>query len=169
MTETPPPPPPPAADPRPFDAPAPRPAGGGAGCQKPLLVGCGVLTLLLGIGAIVFVLKAKDVLAFAMNQLRAQVVSHLPDDLGDAERRRLEGSFDQAIERIRQGKIDPAALQDLQAKLTTAAQSSASRRMTAAEVAGLQSALDGFNGVKPEEPAADAATDSSPAPGPPGD
>ncbi len=52
----------------------------GGGCQKPLLVGCGVLALLLGIAAVVFVVKAKDVLAYAINQLRTEVMAHLPED-----------------------------------------------------------------------------------------
>jgi len=173
MTDIPPP-PTSAADPRPFDSGAPSASAGAAGCQKPLLVGCGVLTLLLGIGAIVFVMKAKDVLAFAMNQLRTQIASHLPEDLGEAERQRLETSFDVAIERIRQGKIDPAALQGLQAKLAAAAQRTGSQRMTPAEVAGLQGALDAFNGDKLEEPAVDPPPESAPdrgaepPPAPPG-
>lgn len=153
---------PPPFDPRPFEPAATKPA---SGCQRPLLIGCGLVALLLGIGAIVFLMKAKDVLAFAMNQLRAQVVAQLPENLPAEERRELEAGFDRAIERIRRGAIDPAALQDLQRKLTAAAQEASSRRMTRDEVAGLRQALDAFNEEKAgENPAGDAAPPAAAAP-----
>jgi hypothetical protein len=151
MTEIPPPPPPspsPSPDPRPFDAGGVKAP---SGCQKPLLVGCGLTALLLGIGAIAFVMKAKDVLAYAMNQLRSQVVSSLPEEIGDREREALEASFERAIARIREGAIDPAALQNLQGKLVAAAQGAGSRKLTPAEVADLQSALDRFNAAQIED------------------
>lgn len=124
---------------------APEKIAGGGGCQKPLLVGCGLLALLLGIAAVVFVVKAKDVLAYAMNQLRTEVVAHLPEDAPESERQRLESSFDVALARIRSGELEPAALQELQKKLTTAASSSASRRLTREELTGLIVALEKFN------------------------
>ena len=142
-------PPGPQAQAKPF-APE-RPVGGG-GCQKPLLVGCGLLSLLLGIAAVVFVVKAKDVLAYAMNQLRAEVVAHLPEDASDSDRQRVEAGFDAALARIRSGELDPAALQDLQKKLTGAASAAGKRRLSGEEMNGLLAALDRFNQVA-EEPA----------------
>jgi hypothetical protein len=132
--------PPPSA--KPF---APEKMSGGGGCQKPLLVGCGLLSLLLGIAAVVFVVKAKDVLAYAMNQLRAEVVTHLPEDAGESERQRIEVGFDAALTRIRSGELDPAALQELQKRLTGAASAAASRRLTREELTALLAALDKFN------------------------
>jgi hypothetical protein len=135
-------PPLPAPHAKPF---APEKIAGGGGCQKPLLVGCGLLALLLGIAAVVFVVKAKDVLAYAMNQLRAEVEAHLPEDAPESERQRLESGFDVALARIRSGELEPAALQELQKKLTAAASASATRRLTREELTGLIAALEKFN------------------------
>ena len=153
MNDSIPPPPPPAA--KPF---APETVAGGGGCQKPLLVGCGLLALLLGIAAVVFVVKAKDVLAYAMNQLRAEVVAHLPEDAGEAERQRVDTGFDAALARIRSGEIDPVALQELQKKLTAAASTAATRRLSREELASLLAALDKFNQSGVEAPAPPAAS-----------
>lgn len=148
--------PPTSPDPKPFQANGARPA---SGCQKPLLIGCGTLALLLGIGAIIFVLKAKDVLAYAMGRLQAEVIASLPPEVSADERRRMEEGFATATERIRSGDLDPASLQLLQKELTTAAQSAASRKLTGDEVRQLQQALDAFNGV----------AGAPPGPHPPGD
>ncbi len=84
--------------PKPFSA---EPAATPGGCGKPLLIGCGVLAILLGIAAVFFVVKAKSLLAYALDKLQAEVVSHLPEDVGDAERRRLEAAFDATLAKIK--------------------------------------------------------------------
>jgi hypothetical protein len=154
MSDVPPLPQPPQA--KPF---APEKLSGGGGCQRPFLIGCGLLALLLGIAAVVFVVKAKDVLAYAMNQLRESVVTHLPEETEEADRQRIEAGFDTAMVRIRSGEIDPAALQELQKALASAASVGTSRRLTRAEVDGLLAALDKFNGVKPPGEAPDAGSE----------
>ncbi|MEO8195171.1 MAG: hypothetical protein ABI689_00460 [Thermoanaerobaculia bacterium] len=136
---------------------APEKMRGDGGCQKPVLIGCGLLSLLLGIAAVVFVVKAKDVLAYAMNQLRVEIVAHLPEDAGATERQRLEVAFDAALARIRGGELDPAALQELQKKLTVAASASSARRLTREELDGLVAALDKFNQGGAKAPADAAA------------
>jgi hypothetical protein len=163
MNEIPPPPgsPPTPIDPRPFAPGSPKQA---SGCQRPLLIGCGTLALLLGIGAIVFVVKAKSVLAFAMGQLRSQVVAQLPLDTTDAEREHLESAFEEAIGRIREGKIDPEGLQSLQKQLVSAAQAGGERRMSRTQLEELLQSLDTFNGHLPAAPAEPAAPAAEPAP-----
>jgi hypothetical protein len=167
-------PPLPPPQPKPF---APEKTSGGGGCQKPVLIGCGLLALLLGIAAVVFVVKAKDVLAYAMNQLRAQVVAHLPEDAGETERQRLDVAFDATLARIRAGELDPAALQELQKKLSTAASAASTRRLTREELDGLIAALDKYNqggakapadaAAEPTESGAAAAEEAADAPGAP--
>ncbi len=100
--------------------------------------------------------KAKDVLAYAMNQLRAEVVANLPEDAGESDRQRVETGFDAALARIRSGEIDPVALQELQKKLTGAASAAATRRLTREELGGLLAALDKFNQAGAASPAAPA-------------
>ena len=149
MNDLPPPPPPaPPFEPRPFD---PGTAKSPSGCQKPLLFGCLGLSLLLGIAAIVFVINAQRILAFAMSQLRTQVVHALPLDTTDAERERLDAAFDEAIGRIRAKQIDPVALQALQRQLVEAAQSGG-KRMSHDQLLELIDALEAFNGRIPPAP-----------------
>ena len=148
---------------------APEKIAGGGGCQKPLLVGCGLLALLLGIAAVVFVVKAKDVLAYAINQLRTEVMTHLPEDAPETERQRLETAFDAALTRMRNGELEPASLQELQKRLTAAASAAATRRLTRDELAGLIAALDKFNQAGTPAPQGVPAGESeAPATAPPG-
>ena len=151
--------PPPA---KPFE---PERLHGGGGCQKPVLVGCGLVALLLGVAAVIFVIKAKDVLAYAMNKLRVEVVAHLPEDAGEVDRQRVEAGFDVALARIRNGAIDPASLQELQKKLTAVASTAGSRRMTRTELTELITALDKFNeaggGAPADAPPKAGAPDST--------
>jgi len=125
-----------------------------------MLIGCGLVALLVGVAAIVFLVKVKDVLAYAMNELRAEVVAHLPEDASASERQQLTAGFDAALVRIRTGTIDPAALQELQKKLVAVASAASSRRLTREELTGLISALDRFNraGSEPAPGAAGAPT-----------
>ncbi|MCB1008414.1 MAG: hypothetical protein KDB94_05900 [Acidobacteria bacterium] len=134
---------------RPFAAEPTTPPGG---CGKPLLIGCGLLAILLGIGAVVFVVKAKSLLAFALDKLQAEVVANLPEDVTPAERERLDTAFSATLGRIRKGEIDPEALQRLQARLVEATNSASQDKLTRAEVQELTLALEGFAGIEPAAP-----------------
>lgn len=131
---------------RPF---APAPASPPGGCGKPMLVGCGVLAILLGVGAIVFVVKAKSLLAYALGKLQAEVEAHLPEDLDANERQRLEAGFAATLARVRSGQIDPERLQTLQAELLDAAERSSRDQLTRDDVRTLIVALEEFAGIEP--------------------
>lgn len=147
--------------PKPFAAePAPTPGG----CGKPLLIGCGVLAILLGIGAVLFVVKAKSLLAYALDKLQAEVVRNLPEDVDDADRARLETAFDATMAKIKSGQIDAEALQNLQSKLVAAAGSAGSGKLTRAEVLALTRALETFAGIASDETPAEEEGDPA---GPP--
>ena len=161
MNDLPPPPPAPPFEPRPFD---PGTAKSPSGCQKPLLFGCLGLSLLLGIAAIVFVVNAQRILAFAMSQLRTQVVRVLPLETTDAERERLDAAFDEAISRIRAKQIDPVALQALQRQLVEAAQAGGGKRMSHEQLLGLIDALEKVNGRPPAPAATPPGLEPVPAP-----
>jgi hypothetical protein len=98
-------------------SPTPRGGVSGGGCSRFGLIGCGLLTLLLGIGAIVFLLKAGDLFAWAMARFEAEISEALPEDLSEAERQRLHEAFAQATQAVRSGEFDPLALQRLQGRL----------------------------------------------------
>lgn len=93
------------------------PTSGGGGCGRYGIIGCGALILLLGIGAVVFLLKAGDLFAWAMSRFETEIVNVLPEDLGEEDRQRLHLAFERATEAVRSGEFDPLALQRLQSKL----------------------------------------------------
>jgi len=166
---SPPPPPPqqPPAPSRPFTG-APKPLAGG-GCGRPLLVGCGVLVVLLGVAAIVFVAKAKDLLAWTMRELQDQVVTALPEDITAEERARLDRGFERSLERIYAGKVEPPALYALQRQLMNAAEKSQSKTLTRDDALDLLSALERVGGLLPagdEGGAGTAAEGAGPASAP---
>ena len=129
------------------DAPATTPGG----CGQPLLIGCGILIVLLGIAAAVFVIKAKDLFGWAMAQFEEEVVQMLPDDLTPGERARLDAAFDAALEAWDAGEADPVALQRLQEQLWQTV-SRSTGKLTREEVNNLTRALEEVAGIEsPEE------------------
>ena len=81
------------------------------------MIGCGVLTLLMGLAAVVFLLKAEDLFGWAMESFQTQVLQSLPADLEDDDAKRLSAAFDSAILAVKAGKVDPRALQRMQEEL----------------------------------------------------
>jgi hypothetical protein len=160
---TPAPPPPQPLPTRPFEA-APRATPGG--CGTPLLIGCGILTVVLAIAVVVFLMKATSILAYAMEKLEQQVLANLPAEVGDAERERLAAGFDAARARIRSGRLDPERLQSLQALLIDAAGKAEKKTLDRADVAALTASLEEFAAAEPEdgEERARPAPQAAPAP-----
>jgi hypothetical protein len=88
-----------------------------AGCGRVGLIGCGILTLLLGAAAIVFLLKAGDLFGWAMENFRVQIIQSLPHDIDDEKAARLRHAFDGAVDAVKEGTVDPRALQRMQEEL----------------------------------------------------
>jgi len=158
-----PPEPPSAPPPRPFEA---TPRRSPKGCGRPLLVGCGALAVLVGIAAIVFVVKAKDLLSWTMEKLEEQVVAALPADVTAEERQRLERGFEAAIAKIRAGEIEPPSLTALQRQLQQAAEKAPRRTLTREDVLDLLSALERVGGLLPADDEADATAPAEPSAAP---
>jgi len=141
------------------------------GCSRPLLLGCGGIVILLGIAAIVFVVKAKDLLAWTMRELEQQVVAAWPADASAEERSRLDRGFAAALDKIKQGEVEPPALFALQRQLAKAADKSQKKQLTRDDVLDLLSALERVGGLlKPdseETPAAPSAEPPPPSAAPP--
>lgn len=149
----------PPSDPRPFRPEAPASRGG---CSKPLWIGCGALIVLLGISVLVMVVKAKDLFAWAMGQLQAQVVSALPPEMTPEERSRLEKAFSVSVEKVRAGTFDAAKLQSLQGTLQHAASEAGAHRLTRDEALKLLNDLEAFAGIAPTEGGETAAPEGNP-------
>ena len=101
--------------PEPF-APAPRPLKG-PGCGRGALIGCGVLLVIFGIGAVTLALNANRMLVWVFQRLETQVTAKLPADVTPAERARFSAAFADLYRAIGEGEIDPAAVQPLQREL----------------------------------------------------
>ncbi len=152
-------------------APTPvQPRAGG--CSKPVLIGCGVLFLLLGIGGLVFVMKARDLLIWSLDRTRAAVLGNLADDVSPADRERFDAAYAAAVTRIRDGKMDPVALQSLQTQLLATA-SNPREKVTHDKFLSLTEALEKMGGLEspaeapeapPAEPPPAEAPDGSPPP-----
>ena len=147
----------------PFDASPKEP--GGVGCSRFGLIGCGVVVLLLGVAAVVFLFKAGDLFGWALTQFETEITRSLPDDLADAERQRLREAFDKAADAVRSGEFDPGALQKLQGKLRDSLldeDNALTREQVLELIVTLEEVAGGSSEEDPAEegmPAADPAAD----------
>ena len=139
--------------PDPFGSAPIRPAGS-AGCGKPMVVGCAVVMFLLGVAAIFFMFKAKDVLIWAFAQMEAGVMEKLPENVSNEEVERLERAFDAAIQAAVSGEADTLALQDLQGELMGL--SARIESLTREDVLSLIEVLERFGGVDGDVPPEEA-------------
>jgi len=110
-------PPPPSATPAaPFD-PTARPKTGG--CPKPLLLGCLVLLILVGLGFLGFVFFAVKnfgkLIEMSLRQTEPVITSSLPPDVTPAERERLKQAFATARRRAAEAKNAQELAQSAQA------------------------------------------------------
>jgi hypothetical protein len=132
------------------------PTSGGEGCGRFPIIGCGLLILLLGAAAVVFLIKAGDLFAWAMERFEVEIVGVLPDDFTDEERQRLHEAFTHATDAVRSGDFDPLALQRLQSKLRESILDSGGR-LSRQEVLELIDLLEGVGGtVQEPEPETEA-------------
>jgi len=103
--------------PEPF-APAPRPLRA-PGCGRGALIGCAVLLVVFGIGAVALAMNANRMLAWVFHRLEAQVTEKMPADVTPAERARFSAAFADLYRALEDGKVEPAAVQPLQRELFT--------------------------------------------------
>lgn len=131
-----------AGEPR--ELPSPR-----RGCSRMAVAGCAVALLLVGLGVLTLMLKARDVVSWSLGKVRTEIERTLPDSLPAAERERLGRAFDAVRERIEQKDLDAVAFQGLQVQLLHVA--GLGRAPTAKEVAELSAALERFAGLEPRD------------------
>ena len=150
---------PPAAEP--FATAPVEPRAGG--CSKPMLIGCGVVFLLLGVAGLVFVMKARDLLVWSLDRTRAGVLANLSDEVTAADRERFDAAYAAASARIRDGRIDPVALQGLQSELMSAIENPR-QKVSREKFVKLTTALERMGGIEPA-PAEEAPPAADPGPG----
>ncbi len=66
---------------------------GASGCSKPLLIGCGGLVALLGIGFLLLLLNGPKVLQWAFETMEQDLTSRLGPDVTPEDRTRLAAAF----------------------------------------------------------------------------
>lgn len=138
---------PPSTPPSPFHPG--RPSAGGASGKRPLLIGCGVLLVLLGIAAVVLVAKRAEFVGWMFQKLEAQILAKLPEDVTPGERQRLDQAFDAAATAIGAGTADQAKAEQLNSVLLELAQGG--RQITREDVLKLTRALEEVAGKKSPE------------------
>lgn len=140
---------PPSTPASPFQPGSPR-TGGGPSRTRPLLIGCGALLVLLGIAAVVLVVKMPDLVQWVFHRLEQQVMAQLPPDLTPEERERLDRAFDAAAEAIGQNKADPNKAQALNTQLMEFGRPG--RRISREDALKLLQALEDTAGIQPGSP-----------------
>jgi hypothetical protein len=140
---------PPAAPPSPWN-PAPARARSGPGCSKPLLLGCGVLIVLLGIGAVIFLVKMPSIVQWWFQKLESTLEQRLPADATPAEKTHFHAAFESARHALASGTVDASRMQPFQSRLL--AVGSSEQRMTHAQLHDLTVALEGLAGKPAEAP-----------------
>jgi hypothetical protein len=121
--------------------------GGGVTPTRVALLGCGVLLFLLGVAAIIFLLKADDFVGWVFGSVEETVVERLPADLPAAERQRLDRAFAAAAARLESGDAEPDTLRPLQADLTRLVRAGDDSPLSRDEVAEITATLERIGGI----------------------
>ncbi len=110
--------------PEPFPEPSPaRPRDPGRtrrGCLIAGVAGCGLLAVVLGVGLVVALTQADELLEFVLDFGRTRIMEELPEDITSEERNRLDRAFDSVLERYKTRPATPADNRRLQMALTDA-------------------------------------------------
>jgi hypothetical protein len=146
-----------------FDQPQPfseGPIEAPGGCSRPLLLGCAVTVVLLGLLLLGVLWKGRELMPalfrWSLDQFEQQVTDSLPADLSETERRRLADAFDGAAAAVEDGSADPAALQRLQGHLLGVARAG---ELTRDRVLELIEALEAVAGERAPPPAPEPLRD----------
>lgn len=135
----------------PFHPGQPRPGGPSRTSRtRPLLIGCGALLILLGIGAVVLIVKLPAFVDWMFHTLEGQVLAKLPPDTTPEERARLDKAFDAAADAIGNRRANQAKAEELNGVLMDFAR--AGRKITREDVRKLTQALEETAGKKPSPP-----------------
>jgi hypothetical protein len=137
----------PPYSPSPFN---PTPVGtrppGRSGCSKPLLIGCGAVLLLLGIGLILMIYNAPKIVEWSFKAMEQDILARLGPDVTPEDRARLVAAFEDARAAVAANKVDVTKLQPFQNKVMEVAP--ANKKLTREEVLELTRALEELAGKK---------------------
>jgi hypothetical protein len=138
---------PPTSPPSPFNpsgVPA-RPPGRN-GCSKPLLIGCGALLVLLGIGLIAMIYNAPKIVQWSFRAMEQDIMGRLGEDVTPEDRARLAAAFEGARGAMTTGKMELSKVQAFQDKMMEVAP--ANRKLSREDVRELTRVLEDLAGKK---------------------
>jgi hypothetical protein len=156
-----------AAQPRPLTRP---------GCGRAALLGCGVLVVLVGVGAVLLALNANRISSWLLHKLETTIAGKLQPEVPPADRARFSAAFAELYRAIEEGKVDPVAVQTLQRELI-ALSSQIDSGLSREQLQRLTEAVESAAGKAPAEerpggagaapsPARPGAADIAPPPRP---
>lgn len=125
---------------------ASRPAGR-SGCSKPLLIGCGAVLLLLGIGLVLMIYNAPKIVQWSFQAMEQDILGRLGPDVTPEDRAGLVAAFADAREAVSRNQVDVTKLQPFQNKVMEVAP--ANKKLSREEVLELTRALEELAGKKP--------------------
>lgn len=118
----------------------------GLSLSRVLLLGCGLAFLLVGLGSVVLLLSADDLLARALERMEPRVEARLPAELPESARTRLAWAFEDAAAAVRHGRHDGEDLERTQELLAAAVRRPVGEPLSSEEVAELTAALEAVSG-----------------------
>jgi uncharacterized membrane protein len=139
--------------------PGPAPAKTG-GCGKPVVIGCLVVLVLVGIGLVagfVYLSRHYDQLMnMSLRQSETQIFAQMPEDVPPEERERLRAAFEGARQAYSTRELQEVAQegQQVQFKLLELVRKGSS--MTREDIQELTEMLEKLAGTAGEEPTEDA-------------
>ncbi len=104
----------PAEPQSPFDDQPTKPS---SGCSTPLLIGCGVGLVLVGILLVVTLVNIPSIMGWVFESTGEMLTRELPEDVPAEERRRLERAFRDVAQAAREERVDPERLLALQQEI----------------------------------------------------
>jgi len=120
---------------------------GRSGCSKPLLIGCGAVLLLLGIGLVLMLTNLPKLVQWSFSMIEQDIMSRLAPDVTPEDRAHLAAAFEDA--RRAMASMDQeelAKFQALQKKIMEIAP--AARKLSRNDVQELTRLLEDLAGKK---------------------
>lgn len=126
------------------------PTGPSSGCSTPLLIGCGVGLVLVGILLVVTLVNIPAIMGWVFESTGSMLAQELPEEIPAEERQRLEQAFRDVAQAAREERIDPDRLMELQREIRDL-QGKDPQDLTREDVRELTEALEGAVEPRPAE------------------
>lgn len=140
------------AEEQPNAAPTPPslPSKPGGGCGKPIVFGCGCLSIGAVLLLIFMVAMSGRIVNWFLDTTEETILAALPEEVTETERERLETSFDRFRRGVTDGSLNTRGLTQLQVELTNAYSRAQRGLLERVDIERLLAAFEGVLGDAPE-------------------